>query len=513
MGAGSDGGRGRMKTGKAGRGASEAGRGPAIEGYEWRSLLGSGGSADVHRYRQLVPEREVAIKVLRERTGAQGEAALRREANVLARVSSHPGIVSLYATGATPDGLPWLALEACSPERWRRGMAPLPVPEVLRSGVVLAGALATMHALGVVHRDVKPSNILVTAYDAPVLTDFGISGTAGLPMRHGEGGLSVPWAAPEVHATEVVVLPSQDVYSLAATMWTWLAGVSPFEVVGGDNSRAALTARILTEPVPGIGRRDVPVGLERLLATAMSKQAQERPTAEELGRALQAVQREAGLPETSLEVRAPVDASRERALAARADDPDATRLRPVAMVSPSAQPRSFEFSRQGEVGASLPTASGQSGQGQLPAAQVAAAPPARFRLVGIAVAVLAAVLVAGVVLLAVLRGGGWTIAPRPEASGGPASPIASALPGVSGLQLSAAGGEIVASWQPPEALPGITGASYGYRIERAGHDPVVDASGQPTVSFPAVPGSNCIEVWVRGDGGRVSAPERACLTL
>lgn len=491
---------------------SEGRAGPAIEGYEWRELLGSGGSADVHRYRQLVPTRDVAIKVLRERTGPQAEAMLRREANVLALVSSHPGIVSLYATGTTEDGRPWLALEACAPQRWQRGTTPLPVVEVLRSGVVLAGALATLHALGVVHRDVKPSNILVTAYDAPVLTDFGISGSAGSPMRHGEGGLSVPWAAPEVHGTEVVVLPAQDVYSLSATLWTWLVGVSPFEVVGGDNSRAAVTARILTEPAPGTGRRDVPAALEQLLARGMSKQAQDRPTAEELGRALQGVQRQMGLPETSLEVRVPGDASRARAVSARADDPDATRLRPVPVLATSTEPRSFEFSQQG--GPPGADASTGSGGGPVQAAAAPQAPaPARFRLLGVSVAVLAAMLLAGVMLLAVLRGGGWTLAPDSPAATGVASPVASAVPGVRELQLTLEGDQVLATWQAPEALPDITGSSYGYRIERSGRDPVTEVTSDSSMRFPAVPGSNCIEVWVRGDDGRTSPPQRACISV
>ncbi|RRJ86147.1 serine/threonine protein kinase [Gulosibacter macacae] len=483
--------------------------GPLIPGYRWQGLLGTGGSADVHLYRQEMPEREVAIKVLRLQSGAAGEAMMRREANVLAQVSAHPGIVSLYATGRTTDGASWMALEPCQPPRWHRGGAALSVAEVLRTGVLLAGALASVHALGLVHRDVKPANVLITGFGAPVLTDFGISGAIGLPLRQGEGGLSVPWSAPEVHLPNVTVDAAQDVYSLAATMWTWLVGASPFELLGGDNSREAMVARVLSAPVPRTGRRDVPESLEATLAAGMHRTPAERPAAATFGRLLQQHQRELGLPETALEVLAPTTgqhAANSSALAE--DDPDATRMRTVTVVDGATAQRSFEFSEQTQARRAA-TDPGANDSNEVTAAQTLAP---RRGTIGLVIALLAVLVIAGAIALTAMRGGGWTIAPVAETTGGIAEPVSTAIPSVTDLTVEIVDGQLVASWQAPDPLPDTATSPFGYSIQRAGEREIFDVTSTTSVQAPAVAGSNCIEVWVRGAQGQTSAIQRACVT-
>lgn len=490
-------------------------RGPEIPGYQWIAYVGRGGSADVHRYRQRSPDREVAIKVLRPRVGYEAEAMMRREANVLAQVSNHPGIVSLFATGRTRDGATWMALELCQPPRWERGRGVLPVAEVLRSGVVLAGALATLHGVGIVHRDVKPSNVLVSEFGGPVLTDFGIAGAVGMPLRHGEGGLSIPWAAPEVHMAHAEVGSAQDVFSLAATLWTWLAGASPFEILNGDNSRGALIGRVMGGQLRGMGRRDVPPGLEEVLMHGLAREASQRPSAGDFGRMLQRQQRALGLPETELEIRQVGDTVTARAAVTASDDPDATRLRPVAVVSSdttgsTTSQRSFEFSQQGF----RHTTSGQSVTHHETIAPSVAMQPQRrgASALSIFVAVTAAILVSGALLLVVFRGGGWTIAPEAPKPTQPVNPVEQQVPSVNDLAVTIEGDRLVASWKAPEQLPPTSGAHFGFTISRAGQDDHTDVTDQTSVSFPAVKGSNCIEVWTRGEGGAMSKPQRACVT-
>ncbi len=491
--------------------ATASPQGPEIAGYTWREFLGRGGSADVHLYRQHVPKRDVAIKVLRQQEGPRAAAAIRREANVLAQVSSHPGIVSLYATGRTDSGAPWMALEACRPPIWERGGTTLSLVDALRYGVIMAGALATLHSVGIVHRDVKPANILVTEFGAPVLTDFGISGATGLPMRPGEGGLSVPWAAPEVHYEKITVSPAQDVYSLAATIWTWLAGSSPFEIPGGDNSRSALVARVLSAPAGAIARRDVPDSVAQLLLRAMSRDAASRPSAADFGRMLQQQQRELGIPETELEIRSFGTVREGRAAVELADDPDATRIRPVSVISAATtRQQAFDFSDQ-PMARHLSDSLQRSTDGET---AVRAAAPRRASVVGNALAIAAGVLVAGVLMFALLRGGGWTVAPAGESRNQSSTEdvVPTSVPQVSELKLTVNGEDVVATWQAPDYVAEMSGKPFGYRVERAGHETIIELTANNSVTFPIVSGSNCIEVWVRGADGQVSPSQRACLT-
>ncbi|WBL19697.1 serine/threonine-protein kinase [Citricoccus sp. NR2] len=511
--------------------------GPQIPGYTWTQPLGRGGSAEVHRYRQHHPERDVAVKTLRPDAGGGAEAMLRREANVLAQVSSHPGVVSLFASGETAQGLPWLALEYCAGPLWHRDQPPLALSEALRTGVILAGALATVHAVGIVHRDVKPANVLRTAFGQPVLSDFGISGMAGMPVRYGDGGFSVPWAAPEVHRAahdtraEQRLSAAQDVYSAGATLWTWLVGRSPFERPGADNSSEALTERILRDPVPSTGRREVPRSLETLLAQAISADPLQRPSAADLGRRLQQIQRELDLPVTTLDLHAdPADSpTASQAPLAEPDEDrtltpaDLARIAPPVVpdddddrtVVPSAAPDdSFGFSQHDSLQHSGPPRAHAAPESSAASTGTTGAPPrSRAGWWGIGLVIVAALVLGGALVTTMLRGGGWTQAPEveepePSAQG----PMVESVPGVSQLVLEASDGSIVATWTAPEQLPDITGATYGYQVQRSGLETIDQTTSQTTVRFPAAEGSNCIEVWVRGADGRTSPSVSECIT-
>ncbi|MGC5616484.1 protein kinase domain-containing protein [Georgenia sp. Z1491] len=281
-----------------------AGEPPELHGYEHVRLLGSGGFADVFLYSQHLPRRNVAVKVMTEEAAeGQSREQFTAEANLMAQLSSHSSIVSIYHAGTSPDGRPFLVMQYCPlpnlAERTRR--RPLGVAESVGIGVRLSGALETAHRAGIVHRDIKPANVLTTEYGRPALTDFGIAGLLSNTLTE-TAGLSIPWAPPEAIDGQVTGVEG-DVYSLGATIFTLLVGRSPFTRPGGPNTRLDYTTRIRRDPVPRIEREDLPDSLQRVLDKAMAKQpAQRYRSAADLGRALQIVEQEMRLPMTEIEM-------------------------------------------------------------------------------------------------------------------------------------------------------------------------------------------------------------------
>ncbi len=274
------------------------GAAPDLPGYRFIRHLGAGGNAQVYLYEQDLPYREVAVKVLNE--SALSEAARRRftaEANVTAGLA-HRHIVQVFDAKVTSDGRPYIVMPYYPRPNLlvRARRAHLSVAEVLRIGIQIGSAVETSHHRGVLHRDIKPQNILTDSYGEPALTDFGIATTKG---GDGPEGLSVPWSPPEILYGTGTGDQRSDVYSVGATLWHVLAGRSPFEEPGGDNKQFALMGRINSDPVPPTGRADVPDSLERLLRQAMAKDPAARPqTAMELIRGLQSVEQELRLPVT-----------------------------------------------------------------------------------------------------------------------------------------------------------------------------------------------------------------------
>jgi tRNA A-37 threonylcarbamoyl transferase component Bud32 len=271
---------------------------PDIPGYRSIKHIGAGGNAQVYLYEQDLPHRKVAVKVLNE--SALSEAARRRftaEANVTADLA-HRHIVQVFDANVTADGRPYIVMPYYPRPNLsvRARRSHFSVAEVLRIGIQIGSAVETSHRRGVLHRDIKPQNILTDSYGEPALTDFGIATTKG-----GEGpeGLSVPWSPPEILFGISPGDQRADVYSLSATLWHLLVGRSPFEQPGGDNGTFALMGRIKSDQPPRTQRADVPDSLERLLRQGMAKDPAARPqSAMELIRGLQSVEQELRLPLT-----------------------------------------------------------------------------------------------------------------------------------------------------------------------------------------------------------------------
>lgn len=306
---------------------------PELPGFAYVQPLGTGGFADVFLYEQQMPRRRVAVKVLiAERISSGAAQEFTDEANVMAMLSTHPAIVTIYQAGVAGDGRPYLVMEYCPRPNLqvRARKEPFSVAEALRVGVQVAGAVETAHRAGVLHRDIKPANILVTEYNRPALTDFGIASTAGAVTE--AAGMSIPWSPPESFADPPISGTRTDVYALGATVYTLLAGRSPFERPGERNTSADLIERIERMGLPRLNRPDSPASLQAALDRAMAKNPDDRyPSAVAFARALQKVQIELAHSVTPIDIVDEHPAAEELE-----DDADGlTRVREVVSIDPS----------------------------------------------------------------------------------------------------------------------------------------------------------------------------------
>ncbi len=335
--------------------------GPRIPGFTYLQHLGSGGFADVYLYEQQFPQQKVAVKVVRPDVALtdREKSLFTAEANAMARLADHPYIVSVITAGVTEDR-PYLVMRYCPPPDLgvRVRTAPMATSDAISTGIKIASAVETAHRVGIVHRDIKPSNVLVTTYQEPALTDFGIAGHLHEVEGDDEVRISYPWSPPELLEGRSNGSVASDVYSLGATIWNLLTGRSPFAVPQGDNSAQALTARILHTPASPTQRRDVPPGLERLLAQCLAKDPRHRPrSALELARGLQRVEAEAGFSRTAIAVEGdrPATSAYADSELGLDGDPDVTNVKPITVI-PASGPRAaqVEAARGGRPGTPPP---------------------------------------------------------------------------------------------------------------------------------------------------------------
>ncbi|MEZ5189962.1 MAG: protein kinase [Schumannella sp.] len=300
---------------------------PVLPGFSYVHVLGSGGFADVFLYEQNMPRRQVAVKVmLAEVVNDQVRQMFQAEANLMAQLSGHPSILTVYQAGVSADGRPYLVMELCSAglsERYRRER--IPVAEVLRIAIKIGSAVETAHRAGVLHRDIKPSNILLTAYGHPVLSDFGIAASIAVAKEEDSGRALHPVVGARGPVGRDPRLDRERGLVAGCDRLSLLAGRSPFEVPGGSNTSTDLMSRIARAKPQPIGRADVPASLDALLRRAMSRKPELRPaTALDFVRELQVIEAELGLAQTPIEV-----AMDEWASATVSDLEDRTRLRPL----------------------------------------------------------------------------------------------------------------------------------------------------------------------------------------
>lgn len=464
---------------------------PVLPGFSYVHVLGSGGFADVFLYEQNMPRRQVAVKVmLSEVVNDQVRQMFQAEANLMAQLSAHPSILTVYQASVSSDGRPYLVMELCSSslsERYRR--EPIPVPEVLRIAIKIGSAVETAHRAGVLHRDIKPSNILQTAYGHPVLSDFGIASTLGAQQDEESIGLSIPWSAPEVLLDETPGSIASEVWALAATCYSLLAGRSPFEIPGGANTSSDLMGRIARAKPQPIGRPDVPASLEAVLRKAMQRRPEQRPaSALELVRELQLVEAELGLPQTAAEI-----AMDDWALGTVAEQEERTRLRPVSTGS-SPRPAGRRRRRTAETGSYPPVNPGREGSGTGAFAEATREPSAGMRrLTWILAGAAVLVTVLGVVAIAVLLRG-----------------VGDGIPVVTDIQAEVGdGARVEFTWQDPGLA---VGDRYQLMITADGvaATPALQESTRFVVD--ADPGETvCLSVLVNRNGVAGSASAEKCV--
>ncbi|MGO1798496.1 MAG: serine/threonine-protein kinase [Microbacterium sp.] len=543
---------------------------PDLPGFTYVSVLGTGGFADVFLYEQQMPKRRVAVKVLladRISSGAAQEFA--DEANVMAMLSTHPAIVTIYQSGVAGDGRPYIVMENCPRPnlQTRARKEPLSVAEALRVGIQVAGAVETAHRAGVLHRDIKPANILVTEYNRPALTDFGIASRTGAVTE--ASGMSIPWSPPEFFADPPLGGARSDVFALGATLYTLLAGRSPFERPGERNTSADLIERIERTPLPPLVRGDSPASLQQVLERAMAKSPDVRyPSAVAFARALQKVQIELAHSVT------PIDIVDDHPLPEDSEDdddgltrvrnvvniePDAGHTRPSATTRPFGSPQPAAAPAEpgprfdpglsasaaadtvlrpgGESAASAPidedrtvvrgprtvspdasalqpAPSSVPPDAHLPAAENAATEEKRKPRVGmwIGIAAAAVVLVGGTVLGVSMLGGGQDEEPDPVATQDeviPKDPVSDAVPSVGELAGERNGTAITFSWKNPSPEDGDL---YLWNTVDLAGGGATETTEETRVTFEgAASGQVCVDVMLRRGDGRASEPVRACV--
>ncbi len=247
--------------------------------YELEELVGEGGMSSVYRAYDTVLERRVAIKVLHEHYSHDPEYVerFRREARAIARLS-HPNVVTVIDRGEWQERQ-FIVFEHVAGENLKAVIAregPLPVERALELACQVARALAVAHDLGIVHRDVKPHNVLVDAAGTAKVTDFGIARALDADDALTETGTVLgtgQYLSPE-QASGMRADERSDQYSLGVVTYELLTGEVPYS---GDGMMA-IAMRHVRDPVPSVRARrpDVPPRVDAVVARAMAKRPEDR---------------------------------------------------------------------------------------------------------------------------------------------------------------------------------------------------------------------------------------------
>ncbi len=269
---------------------------PVFDNFQVIESLGAGGMGSVYKARDLQLGRLVALKVLRREAETSGDqvAQLRQEARVTASIN-HPNVVRVYSSG-TALGQFYIVMELVeggSLDDAIEERKQLTEDEVLAWGIALARGLEAAHAAGLIHRDVKPANILFADATTPKLVDFGLAGLA----EPGSGGENEIWGTPYYVAPERLHHQPEDhrsdIYSLGATLYHALAGRPPIE---GETNSAGKLRELKEHPVDlGLVAPEASPGTVAAINRTLRPDPAERPsTYDELVGELKAAQRALG---------------------------------------------------------------------------------------------------------------------------------------------------------------------------------------------------------------------------
>lgn len=269
--------------------------------------VGAGGFGTVYKAHQESLRRDVAVKMVAN-TVKDRKVRIRfeREIQAMGMLSGHPNIVTVYDSGFTAAGQPYILMDfmdqgSLTDRMDREGT--LPYPDVMDLMVKVCGALETAHQAGILHRDIKPENVLVSAYGEPKLGDFGIARLKGGPET-GTSSLtaSIEHVSPELLEAQAPSIAS-DIYALGSTMFKLLTGTAAF-IRPTDESIVPALTRIRDEPVPDLRQQGVPDLVAGIVERAMAKDPGARyASAADMGHAIREVQRQLGIGMTALPIR------------------------------------------------------------------------------------------------------------------------------------------------------------------------------------------------------------------
>ncbi|WP_330256075.1 protein kinase [Nocardia sp. NBC_00565] len=270
-----------------------------LAGFESAAEIGHGGFGVVYRCEQPALDRIVAVKVLTSDLDPENMERFLREQRAMGKLSGHPNIVSILFSGVISAGRPYIVM----PFHTRKSLqdtiqrdGPLLWSGAVRVAVKMAGALESAHRGGVLHRDVKPGNILLSEYGEPELTDFGIAHVSGgFVTTTGVITGSPAFTAPEVLKGHPPTAAS-DIYSLGATLFCLITGHAAFERRAGEKVVSQFL-RITSEPIPNLRAQEIPDDVCTAIERAMSEDPADRyASAAAFGRELMEIQRRHGLP-------------------------------------------------------------------------------------------------------------------------------------------------------------------------------------------------------------------------
>jgi len=253
-----------------------------IEGFTPIEVIGRGGSATVYRARELAFDREVALKVLNVEIGAADQQRFSRELRSIGRLGeAHHAIALVFSTGVTRQNNPFLSMRyypGGSLQAAVKRLGRVDLPDALTIADCIGGALDTAHAAGILHRDVKPANVLLDGKQLAVLADFGIASfVEGVGETSNSLSMMTPaYAAPERIKGEPATAAS-DIYSLSATLWSVLAGRVPHAQTTSD-SLATIIHRIMGGDIVPLDRSDLPPLVEQVLRRGLDSNPELRPT-------------------------------------------------------------------------------------------------------------------------------------------------------------------------------------------------------------------------------------------
>ena len=251
---------------------------PRIPGLSGLTVLARGGYATIYRATQDWVGREVAVKVEnRTLESERDQRRFLREARAAGQMSAHPYVVDLHDVGVTEDQHPYMIMELCAgsyADRMRVG--PLSPAETREVGIKIADALAVAHECGVLHRDVKPANLLISRFGEPLLADFGLAVLAETRETSITLEVNTPAYAPPETFQSGPPTPAVDVYGLSASLYAMLSGHPP-RFQRDPNPSLLSLLELFDEPIPDVP--GVPTELVDVLRMGMANDPLARPTA------------------------------------------------------------------------------------------------------------------------------------------------------------------------------------------------------------------------------------------